>query len=152
MKRDIAQERADGVLPEQTGEKQYMYAWLYKDNDLLTEGFYCLLDPSSLPCPERSSALAGATALVLAGCGGDEKAPESQATASSGGGTTVAKTPKKGGTLVVDSGEPAPAAWDRLHRGHARPGPGRRFGCGRLSLHVRRRHPDANTAAGHQGR
>src|SRR5262249_18113159 len=54
------------------------------------------------------AAVAGAGALALAGCGGDDnKSTESKATAGSG---SAAKAPKRGGTLIVDSGEPAPAA------------------------------------------
>jgi len=55
---------------------------------------------------------AGGGALALA-CGSDEKSePRAAGTQAVGGATqaAVTKTPKRGGTLIVDSGEPQPTA------------------------------------------
>ncbi|MGD9889813.1 MAG: ABC transporter substrate-binding protein [Dehalococcoidia bacterium] len=53
-------------------------------------------------------ALAGAAALTLAGCGGDDTESGSGSdSAGAAGADPAVNSPKKGGTLVVDSGEPA---------------------------------------------
>ena len=54
------------------------------------------------------AALAGAGALTLAGCGDDDDGKKPKETSS--GASPAVKTPKRGGTLTVDSGEPAPDA------------------------------------------
>lgn len=52
----------------------------------------------------------GIAGLAMTGCGdGGDKAPGANGTTQPSG-TAAAKTPKRGGTLVVDSGEPAPGA------------------------------------------
>jgi peptide/nickel transport system substrate-binding protein len=60
-----------------------------------------------------AGALTGVAALALVGCGDDDS--DSSATGSPAPGSTAAasptpKQPKRGGTLVVDSGEPTPDA------------------------------------------
>lgn len=54
----------------------------------------------------------GLAGLALAGCGDDDDSDDSGGASNtpSGNTTPAAKTPKKGGTLIVDSGEPAPDA------------------------------------------
>lgn len=58
----------------------------------------------------------GLAGLALVGCGDDDNAKASQSTstsgspAASGSSSPAAKKPKRGGTLVVDSGEPTPDA------------------------------------------
>ena len=65
----------------------------------------------------RRALLAGSTTaglglagLALTGCGDDDDSTTPDATGTKAGTTPTAKTPKKGGTLIVDSGEPAPDA------------------------------------------
>lgn len=54
----------------------------------------------------------GVTGMALAGCGDDDDddGGAGVSPAPSGSATPAVKTPKRGGTLIVDSGEPAPDA------------------------------------------
>lgn len=54
----------------------------------------------------------GLAGLALTGCGDDDDPDDSGGSANtpSGNTTPTVKTPKKGGTLIVDAGEPAPDA------------------------------------------
>lgn len=52
----------------------------------------------------------GVAALALAGCGDDDDDGQSGSTSTPGSSTPAVKTPKRGGTLTVDAGEPAPGA------------------------------------------
>ncbi len=53
----------------------------------------------------------GVAGLLLTGCGDDDdETPPGGTSSPAAGQTPAVKTPKKGGTLVVDAGEPAPDA------------------------------------------